>query len=439
MRGLVILVLILALVGAAIGCGEDQSLAPSPTPADTPAPMATGTPTLAPTAAPTHTPASSAQPTPTAEPTATPVEPGLENMITVVESAVGEWSTFDAPELQYINFIERDDAGRMWIATDGLGLTMYDGDRWYNWNTENREDMRDDCFRSMAASEGKVYLAARSSATSGGLMMYDLTQDRWTNMWPDDSELSSGGIGGVVIDEAGRVHMSTAYGSYEVYTDAGWEHMAIEPLPPCYLLSMHDALLDSEGEYWLATSLFGVWRYDGTNWATYGPAMSVFEEDCLRQPPRPGYASGATLFHENRIVYFIGDIPTVDGCPASTNAIAQDLRGQIWVATADGLAKRGLDGTWDQYLPGACPLVESHLQDVAVDPLGRIWTVSSKQLAVYNGEDWQTFAPDVVGASRWGHAIGFDEQGRPWVAVGSGGVGVFSGLVAVAAPDLGQS
>ena len=56
------------------------------------------------------------------------------------------------PELNYINIIEWDDAGRLWIATDGRGLTMFDGERWYNWQ-DGMSGMRDDCIRGMAIGE----------------------------------------------------------------------------------------------------------------------------------------------------------------------------------------------------------------------------------------------------------------------------------------------
>lgn len=422
------LVLVLVLVG--VGCGGSQ------------APSYTSTPTAAPEPTPTATlvPEPTAEPTPMTTPipqaTATPTEMPLRNVIAVEESTVGDWTTYDAPELKYINIIKRDEAGRMWIATDGLGLTMFDGEHWHNWSQETREDMRNDAFRGLAASGDKVYVAARSSAAGGGLMIYDLRQDTWSDFWPEDSDLSSGGASSLAIDREGRVWFTTAYGTLDVYGDGEWEHRNIDPLPSCYLLSARDGLFDADGNYWLATTTFGVWKYDGTSWATHGPSLPDFEEGCAEDPPRAKYSTGLTLIHDNHIAYFSGDIPTADGCPARTNALAFDRQGQLWVATAAGLAVMDLKGAWHVYSEDNSPLLDVDVEDVAVDLAGRVWAVSRDQLAVFSAGEWQIFAPDTVGAASWGNAIEFDELGRAWVATGSGGIAVFAGEPNVGVPDL---
>src|SRR5512138_3300817 len=48
------------------------------------------------------------------------------------------WIKFEDEFYWFLNIIERDTQGRMWLATDGHGLLMFDGKEWHNWQPESR-------------------------------------------------------------------------------------------------------------------------------------------------------------------------------------------------------------------------------------------------------------------------------------------------------------
>jgi hypothetical protein len=289
------------------------------------------------------------------------------------------------PELGYINIIEWDDRGRMWVATDGRGLTMYDGHGWHNWRTGN-SDLREDSIRGLAVSEGKVYAGVRSSRDGGGLSIYDAEQDQWTHYWPDESELSGGGVGGIAIDAQGRAYLPTAAGVIDIFDHGRWEHLVV-PAAAGKSLDATDGLFEAEGTYWLATERLGLLGYDETMWHTVS---------------MPG---GGGVY-----------------------ALAQDQAGRLWATVAYGLLVRDLDGNWHYYTARYFPVTGGWMADVAVDPKGRIWIAGASSLTVFNGEKWQTFPSDLVGGG-WGGAIDFDKDGRPWIALSYGGVAVFRGHV----------
>ncbi len=289
------------------------------------------------------------------------------------------------PELNYVNIIKHDESGRMWLGTDGRGLTMFDGQRWYNWQPENSA-VREDAVRGMALANGKIYLGLFGCGGCGGVAIYDVEADRWTNLWPGESELSGGGVGGIAIDKQGRAYFPTSKGILDIYDNGKWQHIKMTPMLGNIILSPKDGLFDKQGHYWLATSGLGLglWEYDGREWQTHLNGYDV-------------------------------------------NALATDKDGRIWAATSTGLAVRDIDGSWHVYTSNKYPLRNGWLQDIEIDSDGRIWTIATDDLYIFNGKDWQIITPDTVGASSWEGSIGFDGQHRAWIGMSFSGVAIFTG------------
>lgn len=300
------------------------------------------------------------------------------------------------PELNYINIIERDQQGRMWFATDGRGLSMYDGQRWRNWQPESRPDMKDDAIRGLAVTDKQVFAGASSAAGEGGVMIYDIARDRWSNFWPGESELSGGGVEGIAVNRRGQAYLPTASGILDIYDNGRWQHVEM-PQSDGYILMTSEGVFDAEDNYWVGTAGLGLWKYDGKQWKVIDPRAS--------------------------------------GLSANTiNALAFDGYEQLWALAGSGLAVRCGTGQW-QEIP--IPNISEHIffGDVAVDPQNRIWVMANFDvLAVYNGQDWQVIPPDVVGESMWDDALAFDADGHPWIST-SNGVAIFRGKIDLPAPD----
>jgi sugar lactone lactonase YvrE len=298
------------------------------------------------------------------------------------------------PQLEYLNLIERDEVGRTWFATDGNGLTMFDGERWRNWNPEN-SDLREDAIRGLAVGGGKVYAGVYACGGCGGVSIYDVEQDSWTNLWPEESELSGGGVGGIAIDAEGRVYLPTVAGVLDIYDDGEWEHIQMTPaasdVPIVSVFGTNDGLFDKDGNFWVATEGSGVLKYDGSEWQGFDT--------------RHGLPSGAV------------------------NALTLEADGStIWAATTGGLARGTPDGQWQAYLPPGTTYLDAWFDDVAVSPENHIWAIANEVLAVFDGANWQTFPPETVGGRLWGDTISFDEQGRAWVGIDEG-VAIFRGTL----------
>jgi ligand-binding sensor domain-containing protein len=292
------------------------------------------------------------------------------------------------PELNYINIIQSDPLGRMWFATDGCGLTMFDGNKWQNWQPTNSV-MRHDAIRGMAVTKEKVYAGGSSAAGEGGVMIYNIIQDQWANYWPGESELSGGGVEGIAVDKNGRVFFATATGILDILDNGEWSHVNMSPMPKRQILMTSDGLFDGEGNYWLGTEGLGLWKYDGKSWETIDRKS--------------------------------GSLPSNE-----VNALAIDQDGLLWIGTDDGLSVRCSEKKWKTFsIPGVSESV--YFSDIAIDPQNRIWTTTNRDmLSVFNGKEWFSFPPSVVGKSMWDDAVAFDQNGWAWVSI-DGGIGIFKG------------
>lgn len=290
------------------------------------------------------------------------------------------------PELNNINILEWGTQGRLWVATDGRGMTMFDGSRWFNWQA-GEDGLREDCIRGLAVGQKKLYAGTHSSATTGGVSVFDFKTERWTNFWPDESSLSSGGVGGIVVDDKERVYFSTSVGILDLYDGENWEHISI-PLPEGYGITANDGILDQQGNYWLATSGIGLWKYDGSEWVMYG-------------------------------------------IPGKISSLAIDQKGRLWVGGALGLLVRDIDSNWYLFTSDELPFEDLWVEDIAVDQQGRIWIVTINTLTAFNGQAFRSFSPKILGVAHWGNALTFDDSGHLWAEISSG-VAHFTGTVELA-------
>ncbi len=298
----------------------------------------------------------------------------------------GPWIKFDEEYYWFSNIIEQDMQGRMWLATDGNGLLMFDGKEWYDWKPENRKDMSYDALRTMAVSETNVYAGAYGSSDGGNLLVYDIKKDKWQTISPGENSLRNNVIGGVAIKQTGEVYAMTKDG-LDILDNNTWTYSS-NPLESEFILySVDDALFDNEGNYWVAASN-GIWKFDGNNWISYTAGNRELPSDAI-------------------------------------NALVIDQDGRIWAATTSGLAVFS-NGKWFAFSPSEFPWYQGWLDNVAIDSQNRVWVTSNDVLSVYNGAEAILFTPDSIGEDLWDNAIGFDKDGCVWVGM-SLGLTVFQG------------
>ena len=114
--------------------------------------------------------------------------------------------------------------------------------------------------------------------------------------------------------------------------------------------------------------------------------------------------------------------------PSNTiNDIGYEQGGNIWVATASGLAM--FDGTsttgWTIYNTTNSDLPNNSVTAIAVDASNNKWAgFSTGQLAKFDGTNWTFFNDNSNGPIQ---DIGFDGEGNVWIAInGATGLGMYN-------------
>lgn len=309
-----------------------------------------------------------------------PLTDEVINCPVVADLTLGDnpWAKIDNEQLRFINIIKRDTSGRMWLATDGRGLTMFDGQKWHNWQPETHSDMSYDALRTMDVGETKVFAGAYGSSSGGNLLIYDIEGDKWETVEPGEGPLSGNVIGGVAINQVGDVFAVTTAG-VDIYHEGQWQKFAKPDSQTFAMLMVEDALFDKKGNYWVATGqMTGVWKFDGQTWTTFTA------ED--------GYLPS------NHVI-----------------ALAQDSQDRIWAATTEGLAVYDTNGEWYVFSNEQYPWFSGWIKAIAVDDADRVWVINKDYLTVYNGQEVAVFEPTVAGSGMWDNAIGFDEHGCVWI------------------------
>ncbi len=291
------------------------------------------------------------------------------------------------PELNYINILEWDDAGRLWIATDGRGLSRYDGTSFTNWQPEN-SGLRDGAIRGMVVTDERIYAGTYASAGDGGVNILDLKTETWSNLWPGETELSGGGVGGMAVDAAGRAYFPTAAGVLDIWDGTTWSHI---PMPGSEgtLPSTSEGFVDSRGHYWVGSGA-DLLEYSGVGWTIYPLGAAI-----------------------------------------SSLALGED--GRLWVGSDNGLYVRDVDETWRFYNGQRLGVSLGWIGDVAIDPAGRVWLVSLEDLVVFNGSQTYAFDEADAGITGWDNAITFDSAGEPWVGGSFGTLAHFRGELPLSA------
>lgn len=306
------------------------------------------------------------------------------------------WVKFSDNDYPSVNVMEMDKEGRMWLATDGYGLRMFDGKRLHIWEPETHKDMSYDAIRTMAMSSTKIYAGAYGSSDGGNLLVYDINNDQWQTISPGENSIRNNVIGGVAVNKQGKVYAMTKDG-LDVLDNNKWTYFGNPLESKSMLFSAKNALFDVDGNYWVATTN-GVWKFDGKDWTSWFSAKK-------------------------------GEWPS-----SSVDAIAIDQNNRIWAATTSGLAVYSNE-KWFYFSPEQFPWYQESLDNIAIDTQNRVWVMNRKTLSVYNGTEAILFTPEYIHENIWYQALGFDKEGCVWVGRSLGMV-VFQGKLDLAPGDF---
>lgn len=336
---------------------------------------------------------------------------------TLVECAVlagkrgnAPWSWATHSSLASINVMRSDDSGRMWVATEGHGLAMFDGQAWTQW--DETADMPFNVVRGVGVGSrvaiGAVDYPLISAETidderiyKASILLYEPASGSWEEIFQFESEIVEPNdeyFAGLTVAADGRIFLpmtfletrteegdtSVVYANkLGIYDGESWRFVEI----PFGISGVNDAAFDSQGNYWMATQNLGVFKYDGQEWDWYSAGKGFLP------------------------------VNSVKGI-----AITED--DVVWAATSAGLGVIFQDGVGKVLLLEDYPLGDIPVEDITIDKQQRLWILSNERVTVYNGRQWAIVKDTNVNRVRnWSYNIATDSDGCIWAAE-SGNVSV---------------
>ena len=271
-----------------------------------------------------------------------------------------------------IRAIIEDRKGNLWIATDGDGVSSYDGDEFRNFTT--REGLANNfVWAVLQDRKGDLWFATRA-----GVCRYDGNEFE-TPMDVNDG-LVDNFVTSIVEDSKGNLWFGTMAGVSRYDGEAFKNFTVKQGLGHNQVWSI---LEDSAGNLWFGTKEGGVSKYDGKQFETF------------------------TIEHglgHNHV-----------------RAILEDSAGNLWFGTGGGGVSK-YDGKQFDTFTTDNGLVDNYVKAILEDSTGNLWFGTRGGVSKYNGEDFQKFTSrdGLVGNSV--NTIIEDREGNLWFGTWGSGI-----------------
>ncbi|RAI95120.1 two-component regulator propeller domain-containing protein [Algoriphagus yeomjeoni] len=288
------------------------------------------------------------------------------------------YSTDNGLALDAVNSAVLDSRGHLWFATNGGGVSRFDGLAFTNYTTS--QGLAGNSVRvALEDSEGILWFGT----VGGGVSRYDgkvFTNYTTENGLGDDAILS------IMEDSEGNIWFGTYGGGVSKFDGSSFQTYTMEQgLADDVVISIAQ---DLSGNIWFGTNGGGASKFDGTTFTTF----TISE----------GLAS-------NRI-----------------RSIKVDRSGKIWFGTIGG-GVSSYDGQNFRTFGHADGLASLVVRSIAETRDGILWFATEKGASRYDGQHMTTYTREQGLASNSILDVVIDANGKLWFCTEGGGVSRFDG------------
>ncbi len=266
----------------------------------------------------------------------------------------------------YVNSITLVPGG-MWIATPN-GATNVQGKYWVTYTAGHGLGATPVAAIAIAG-DGKVYFATNG----GGLTLFDGSARKTLNL--SNSAIPSNFLTAVAVDKQNRVWVGSFGAGVARLEGDQWTKYS---LGDNYVNALE---LDSRGNPWVATSS-GAFFFDGKTWTAYSRATGLPSNRVYSVAVAPdgriwfGTDSGATVYDGRRYRTY----KESDGLASNfVRALIADAQDRTWFGTTRGLSVLD-NGQWKTYTH-ADGLADDQVTSLAPDADGSIWAGTTHGLS----------------------------------------------------------
>ncbi|MBN1593682.1 MAG: hypothetical protein JW941_10615 [Candidatus Coatesbacteria bacterium] len=258
--------------------------------------------------------------------------------------------------------IDVDNSGRIWVADERHGVSMFDGRDWVIFTPLNSA-LSSPAVSAVAASpDGSIFFT-----TLGGIARY--RAGLWSEFAGTDRTVMNNSIYSVAVSEDGLVFYGTENGQVGYYDGAAWNKLHA-PVGAAGLDEVYDIEFGPRGAIWLACkTLLRSWE------------GSIIEY----------YTAGSDGI-------YLG----------SSRALCRDSEDRIWVCAGAGLARRSPDPYWDSW-SAPWPALS-----IMSDREHSIWVGTQGSAAVLKNGSLDRLLPQY----QWVSAMTCDNDGHLWFGFG---------------------
>ena len=280
-----------------------------------------------------------------------------------------------------VNCLTIDADQNIWFGTNN-GVSMYDGENWTSYITDETPELVSNSITAIFAStSGSTWFGS-----DFGISVFDGSS--WLTFTEEDG-LGDDRISSITEDENGVIWVGEKNGISK-YDGTEWTSYGTgDGLP---FGGVNEISFDSNNDLWIANGLFGLIHFDGTTFTTYNTNSGLVSN--------------------------------------SVRTIEIDQADNKWVGTAQGITVLNSNNqlvdhhTMMLLLPE--PDTLNPVVDIVFDSQGNVWTgiyvdylVTVGGVAAWNGASWTGFIDsELVGPVV--RALAVDENDAIWVATSTG-------------------
>ncbi len=267
----------------------------------------------------------------------------------------------------FVRCMLEDRDGKIWIGTDGAGLSVWDGTGFTYYTTQ--EGLSHNLIWTILESrDGKIWIG-----TSGGLNMWD--GSGFTH-FTTEGGLSHNVVYSILEDSRGNVWIGTGGGGISRFDGSHFTHYTIEEgLSSNVVISI---LEDSRGNLWFGTWGGGATFYDGESFTHYtseeglsGTGVRTMLEDSGGHIWFSTYTRGVTRYDPYKGV--ITQYTTDQGLSGNrVFSFLEDSQDNLWIAAIDGGVSKYDGETFNHYTTKE-GLSHNDVNSLIEDRDGNIW------------------------------------------------------------------
>jgi ligand-binding sensor domain-containing protein/signal transduction histidine kinase len=321
-----------------------------------------------------------------------------------------------------VTAICEDRSGKLWIGTNGKGITCYDGKKFSTFT--KAQGLADDYVGCITEDRsGKLWFGT----TASGVSCYD---GKKFTTFTTAQGLASNSIVCITEDKSGNLWFGTyAAGASRFDGKSFTSFTTTEGLSSN---AIYTITTDNSGSIWFGTYGAGICRYDGDAFTVasmadglaYNSIMSIAEDtsgNLWFGSSRGGASRGVTRYDGDEFTT-ISSKQVLAG--DEVRAIRSDRAGNLWFAVANGGGLSKYDGKNLTQYSTKQGLAGDDIRSLMVDKDQNIWAGSFGGISVFDGTSISTTYFNFFGLS---DEIFQDQSGNIWFGFVGGGLVKFDG------------